>query len=250
MRSCNVAKLNNEAIALFRNGNHEDAIWKLKVAVKEIVGIVKDRSVGSNKHSLFEMPTKGPSLDASLRRNCCTMPAGHPFMPVPSKILLPVSIKRDATSRESQSASAFYSCAVALPEVCSDSFPEHFVARASVTVLYNLAFMNHWQAFHLGVTSGILKALQLYSMALKMIPPEENFFGDIDHLAMAIWNNMGHVYAHLMYQLHEAQVCFDRLGYLLAHRDGLRCWLPKQDYETFFLSAMFQGSDLLLAAAA
>lgn len=228
---------------------------KFKLAIKQIAGIVRDRSerdITPSKaaSSAFIMSIdEKKSLNESLCQRCEPLSMQETSLTPRSITLLPVSTERLGASWMNQAAASMYNCVVALPHVSQDGALENFVFRTSLSVLYNLAFIHHWRAVYLGVSSGIPKALHLYSMALKVISPEENS-PDIDHLAMAIWNNMGHIYSKLLYQLREAQVCFGHLRHILAHRTGLRCMLPKRDYETFVLSVMFQASDLLLAPAA
>ncbi len=245
-----IAKLNNEAVDLFKNGDCEQAMRGLEAAIKQVISVVRYRSIDNclEARTCTLRAVKNNGLHDAINSPCAY---GDPVVsiPFPTGVLHSVAVERPTKTRENKTATALYSFAVNLPEVCQDAPPEQFMTRASVSMLYNLAFMNHWQATHWGISSCIPNALQLYSMALKLIPPEENSFY-IDHLAMAIWNNMGHIYAQLLFQLHDAQVCLNRLRYLLAHRTGLRCSLPKQDYEIFLLSAIFQGTNLLLAPAA
>lgn len=254
MSCSSVANLNNNAIALFQRGYHEDAVVSLRLAINQLVGNVNTEPVVATPSTAPSFPSctvpsddRKQQLDDSMHRSSYAMQIDE--QPCYSEALFAVLIDQPPTSgRESHNATSMYNCAMVLSETPQDFTSEYYVTQASVAVLYNLAFMHHWRAIHLGISSGMPKALQLYSMALKIIPAKGNL-PDIENLVLAIWNNMGHIHSQ-QFQLDEARTCFDRLRYLLAHRAHLLYWLPKRDYEIFLLSAMFQGSDLHLAPAA
>jgi hypothetical protein len=160
----------------------------------------------------------------------------------------PVAVDKHLTQRELDHTLSMYSYAVALSDDVQYDSSETYMNQTSVAILYNLAFMHHWRAVFLGISSGLLKALQMYELVARIIQPKD-CGPEFENLTMAIWNNMGHVHSQL-FQLKEARTCFDQLRLLLVQRDDILHWLPKKDYETFFLNAMFQGSELHLASAA
>jgi hypothetical protein len=114
--------------------------------------------------------------------------------------------------------------------------------------LYNLALIHHWRAIHLGVSSGLPKALRLYEMALEVVQ-QKGVVPPMENLALAILNNMVHIHSHL-FNFAETRRCCDSLRLILLQRTEIVASLPKEDYEIFFLSAMFQGVELNLAPAA
>jgi hypothetical protein len=79
----------------------------------------------------------------------------------------------------------------------------------------------------------------------------EQYPGDLDmhHLALAVYQNMGHIHLTL-YHRTEAEACFESLRHLLSHVSDIRSVLPEDDFAAFFISAMFQGNELHLAPAA
>jgi tetratricopeptide (TPR) repeat protein len=252
MSFTSVTILNNNAIALFQRGYHEDAVASIRLAINQLVGSVSNEPdvVPTNTtHFVTSSPMEcddKQSLDESMHQSSYAMQIEQTRY---TEALFPVPVEKSTTSgRETHNATSMYSCAMILAQTCQDCTSEYYITQASVAVLYNLAFMHHWRAIHLGISSGLPKALQLYSMALRIIPPKGNL-PDIENLVLAIWNNMGHIHSQ-QFQIDEARACFDRLRFLLSHRAHLLYWLPKRDYEIFLLSAMFQGSDLHLAPAA
>jgi hypothetical protein len=143
---------------------------------------------------------------------------------------------------------SMYSFALILdPAACVTEFSHHATRAA---LFYNLAHIHHWRAMHLGVSSLLPLALEYYEQAGQAI---EKTGGDrdlvIDHLALAVLNNMGHVHCQLL-QFNQAQYCFNVLRLMISKRVGsLSLLQAMEDYETFVLSAMLVP-ELRLAPAA
>lgn len=252
MDTDSIAQLNNNAVALFQRGCFEEAVVNLTAAINRLVWSMQDdprdqRGVITSYQSCDVDVRPKVALTQSqvetLKQPSCIQ---HPW----SGMLLPVAVEQPvAATGEAYTESAMYSRALMLSEVFLDSSSDHFMMRASVSMLYNLAFLHHWRAIHLGMSSGMLKALQMYCKILKTFHSRRDNPPDIEIVVLAVWNNMGHIYSQL-FQVEEARACFDHLRHLLASRTDLHFWIPDQDYEIFVVSALFQGNSLHLAPAA
>jgi tetratricopeptide (TPR) repeat protein len=248
MISDTIPSLNNNAITLFQNGHHDEAVANLKDAINHLIGRM------GNACSLA--PTISPRpmdemVEDDMQTGCGTMQSRceelSALTSLYSGFWRPVPVDKPLTTRECD-ISSMYSSAAILLESCHERSSSDNVNQTSVVLLYNLAFVHHWRAVHMGISKGLPKALKLYDMALEIIRSKSTE-PDMASLGMAIWNNKGHIHAQL-FQLHEAQACFSRLRMMLLSQREVLCLLPKKDYETFLLSAMFQGSELHLAPAA
>lgn len=242
-----VSRLNNIAISLFQSGCHEDALISLKAAINELVGNVGNQQQGSSQTACASTQSRC-YLENKGYRSRYVSNSGQESQKRNFETIRAVSIDQPECTRELDHATSMYSYAVVLSEDIRLFSSEACINQASVVLLYNLAFMHHWRAVYLGISSGLVKALQMYELVVGIIQPK-GYGPEFENLVLAVWNNMGHVHSQL-FQLNQARACFDRLRLLLVQRDDILVWLPKKDYETFFLSAMFQGSDLHLAPAA
>lgn len=150
-------------------------------------------------------------------------------------------------------------------------------SRTSAVILYNLALVHHNVGIRLGISSALPHALRLYEMSLMEVMGDKDllnaqglpllqatncFWLDLlqkQKLLLALWNNMGNIYAYL-FHFENTQRCLDNLKLVLAlhqtHTSILRTSnttiVPgmDEDYIFFFLNALFQGKELCFAPAA
>jgi tetratricopeptide (TPR) repeat protein len=225
-----VNDLNNKAIALFQRGFHKDAVVCLKAAIDLLLGDLRSQATTSST------PT------SSERIKPCGISSQQ--SQVMKAFMSPVPIEN---ARDDYAARTMYNSAVLLPNNLEDlmSTDDSYVDDTSVVLLYNLAFINHWRAVHLGLSKDLPKALKLYKMAIEIISESRS----TNILLCAIWNNMGHIHIQL-FHLDEARACFSRLWLVLEHRADIREQLSLCDFNNFLLSAMSQAGELHLAPAA
>jgi tetratricopeptide (TPR) repeat protein len=118
--------------------------------------------------------------------------------------------------------------------------------HTSAILIYNMALCYHNMGSHLGVSSALLKALQLYEMALESIHQGTDLI-QVQKLLMAILNNCANIYTYYR-RTEETQRCFENLKIVLA-ASTIDMALD-EDYDFFFLNAFFQSQELWLAPAA
>lgn len=118
--------------------------------------------------------------------------------------------------------------------------------HTSAILIYNMALCYHNMGSHLGVSSALLKALQLYEMALESIHQGTDLI-QVQKLLMAILNNCANIYMYYR-RTEETQRCFENLKIVLA-ASTIDMALD-EDYDFFFLNAFFQSQELWLAPAA
>ncbi len=247
-----IPSLNNNALLLFQNGRHDEAVDNLKDAINHLIGRMGKSAPLSTPpssiapHSMETSTSEDMQIDCMTQQTTCEELSA--FTSQHSGFWRPIPVEKPPTTRDSDVTSSMYSSAALLLDSNHENLTKDQANHVSVVLLYNLAFVHHWRAVHYGISKGLPKALKLYDMALEIIRPK-CFGPEMESLAMAIWNNKGHIHAQL-FQPQEAQVCFDRLRFMLLSQRDVLSLLPKKDYETFLLSAMFQGSELHLAPAA
>lgn len=151
-------------------------------------------------------------------------------------------------SQEADGASSMHCRALLIANEPNDLQSEGYYRRISAVILYNLAFINHSRGLQAGLTSDLAKALKLYEMSIALVQ-EQADRSDLQYMAMAILRNMGQIHSCL-FHLQEAKACFDSLRDILSNVGDAHIHVPEGDYESFFISAMFQGNELLLAPAA
>ncbi|KAG7367046.1 hypothetical protein IV203_029716 [Nitzschia inconspicua] len=118
--------------------------------------------------------------------------------------------------------------------------------QTSAILLYNMALCYHNMGSHLGVSSALLKALQLYEMALESLDQGVDLM-QVQKLLMAILNNCANIYTYYR-RAEETQRCFENLKLVLA---ALTVDMTlDEDYDFFFLNAFFQSQELWFAPAA
>lgn len=118
--------------------------------------------------------------------------------------------------------------------------------QTSAILLYNMALCYHNMGSHLGVSSALPKALQLYEMALESIDQGISLM-QVQKLLMAILNNCANIYTYYR-RTEETQRCFENLKIVLA-ASSIDMALD-EDYDFFFLNAFFQSQELWFAPAA
>jgi hypothetical protein len=118
--------------------------------------------------------------------------------------------------------------------------------RTGAIILYNLALVYHNIGIHLGLSSALPRALQLYELALESIDQGTNLI-DVQKLLMAILNNCGNIYTHF-HHVEESHRCFEHLRIVLAASTYDATF--DDDYNFFFLNALFQCKELCFAPAA
>jgi tetratricopeptide (TPR) repeat protein len=118
--------------------------------------------------------------------------------------------------------------------------------RTAAILLYNMALCYHNMGSHFGVSSALPKALQLYDLALESIDLGTNLM-EIQKLLLAILNNKANIYTYFR-RIEETQKCFENLKLVLA-ASTIEMSLD-EDYNFFFLNALFQGQELCFAPAA
>mmetsp|Transcript_16774 Transcript_16774/g.27223 ORF Transcript_16774/g.27223 Transcript_16774/m.27223 type:complete len:259 (-) Transcript_16774:487-1263(-) len=118
--------------------------------------------------------------------------------------------------------------------------------RTRAILFYNLALVYHNVGIHRGVSSALPRALHLYELALESIDQGTNLI-EVQKLLMAILNNCGNIYTHFHF-LEETQRCFENLRIVLAA--STPDMAIDDDYNFFFLNALFQTKELCFAPAA
>jgi hypothetical protein len=237
----NVKELNNNAIAFFQRGFHNDAVVCLRAAIDQLVRNLRGQVTTISNETALTVenwinaePTRLFGISSQQNQT-------------KSAFMSLVVIEPPSDVGDDYAATTMYNSAVLLTNDVLDIKTESYVDETSVVLLYNLAFINHWVAVHHGVSTGLPKALKLYEMALEII--HENRSPSIESLLCAIWNNMGHIHIQL-FQLDEARLCFSSLWLILQHRTDIREQLPPYDFNNFLLSAISQAGELHLAPAA
>jgi hypothetical protein len=130
----------------------------------------------------------------------------------------------------------------------------HYSVKAAL--LYNLAFIYHWRAIHLGISSELPLALYHYEMALSAIQQELEHGAvvmDNHHLTLAVLNNMGHMHRQLL-QFNQARRCLGFMQLLITSRRNANPTLSMletmEDYEKLVINTMLPPPMLQLAPAA
>lgn len=118
--------------------------------------------------------------------------------------------------------------------------------RTAAILLYNMALCYHNMGSHFGVSSALPKALQLYELALESIDLGTNLM-EVQKLLLAILNNCANIYTYFR-RIEETQRCFDNLKIILAASTNEMTL--DEDYNFFFLNALFQSQELCFAPAA
>lgn len=118
--------------------------------------------------------------------------------------------------------------------------------RTAAILLYNMALCYHNMGSHFGVSSALPKALHLYELALESIDLGTNLM-QVQKLLLAILNNCANIYTCFR-RIEETQRCFDNLKVILA-ASTIEMTLD-EDYNFFFLNALFQSQELCFAPAA
>ena len=118
--------------------------------------------------------------------------------------------------------------------------------RTAAILLYNMALCYHNMGSHFGVSSALPKALKLYELALESIDLGTNLM-EVQKLLLAILNNCANIYTYFR-RIEETQRCFDNLKIILA-ASTIEMTLD-EDYNFFFLNALFQSQELCFAPAA
>lgn len=219
-----VSYLNNAAIAYIQKGHHDIAIKMLTSAI--------DKLLRKISHDPVDDAVETEQMACDVDQSSSPKPLHR------------VDI---GDSFQINQDSSMYCRALLLPKDQQCSSDSDF-KRTSAVLLYNLALVHHWRGLATGKTFGLAKALKLYNMAMVVV--QQNVDGiDMNYMAMAIFYNMGHIHAHL-FQQREAHICFDSLRQILSQASDIHDVIAEDDYAVFFISAMFQESELHFAPAA
>jgi tetratricopeptide (TPR) repeat protein len=126
--------------------------------------------------------------------------------------------------------------------------------RTRAVLYYNLALVYHNIGIHRGISAALPKALQLYELALESIDHGTNLM-EVQKMLMAILNNCANIYSHFFF-IEETQKCFENLRIVLAATSASSSlsaasdMSTDDDYNFFFLNALFQSKELCFAPAA
>ncbi len=226
--------LNNLAITYFQQGYHDCAVQCLTAILSEFCMLQPVFNEGLAKSGERHSST-GQTTVAPLRSNhmrwvaiCEAGINGQMSIYGPSVYGYAVMISTDRKHLASE---------ISLQEI-------------SAIVMYNLALFHHCQAINQCNSSGLLTALDRYEHVGEVIQQLGLGKAGIDHLVLAVLNNMGHIHFQLL-QFKEARQCFSCLRSQISIKIASLSRLQSiEDYGIFVLSAMLPVSELLLAPAA
>jgi tetratricopeptide (TPR) repeat protein len=237
-----VISLNNAAIAYFQEGLHDVAVENLTRAIDLLLRAMNDEPLAA---MFFSMSTDLQMHSNSNLESWSDLKKTIPQLQLQRVKLGPAPC---ASQEVCISFASIYARAVLITKNYPISYCDKFYNEIGAIILFNLAVISHWRGIHLCKFTELLKALRFYEMATVII---EQYPGDLDmhHLALAVYQNMGHIHLTL-YHRTEAEACFESLRHLLSHVSDIRSVLPEDDFAAFFISAMFQGNELHLAPAA
>jgi tetratricopeptide (TPR) repeat protein len=256
--------LNNEALVLFLEGKLTDAIEILSHAYNSLDLFVDELQSylfthaqlmpGSVVHLLANAPTSKVLHDALDPKSLPALTACPPSLRCNPNLPLktPLSMTSFASSSGEGTTHSMYNRGLilsldpALTVGDASSLVTSNRHQTSATLLYNMALCYHNMGSHLGVSSALIKALQLYEMALESIGRVTNLL-HVPKLLMAILNNCANIYTYFR-QTDETYRCFENLKIVLAA--STVDMIMDEDYDFFFLNAFFQSQELLFAPAA
>ncbi len=226
----NVFHLNKCFLFFFQQGYLDCAIASLEAALYELA--VQDIFLYHTSAFQNAYSTNCPSKNVRLLKW--------------TKICIPGRISNDGSEDES----SMYNYALSLfanPHLDSANEGSRRATRAALE--YNLAYIHHWRAMHLGTSSDLTTALGHYECAWNAIKLVENG-PSMEHLSLAVLNNTVHIHRQLMHNS-QARNCLGVLRLLLSKLAGSQSLLETmEDYDTFIMSALMPTTDLEIAPAA
>jgi hypothetical protein len=210
MKLSEVIEMNNNAVAVLRQGRYKQAIDLLRTAIAGL----KDCVVEHNEEMDFSV--------SSVNKNQGTSPI----------LSVPLWTEDSFAQKHDSSLIFVYAQALVLAPV------DHRRRVLIGVVLYNMALANHVRAIEKEKSGLLMAALKFYGMAEAIVRGQPDVDASGHWLLLALYNNMAQIYMSYSSseKLHQ---CLGIIDYLLA-ADKIEQVLDADDYAFFLTNAMLQ----------